>query len=51
VNTAWHGDQDERDRLDELRASLIRAKEQFERGEYVEWSPTLMDELTRDVCP
>jgi putative addiction module CopG family antidote len=30
---------DERDRLRDLRASLVRAKEEVERGEYVEWSP------------
>jgi antitoxin ParD1/3/4 len=40
---------DERDRLRDLRASLVRAKEQVDRGEYVEWSPTFMDDLTREA--
>jgi putative addiction module CopG family antidote len=40
---------DKRDRLRDLRASLVRAKEQVNRGEYVEWSPTFMVELTREA--
>jgi putative addiction module CopG family antidote len=40
---------DERDRLRDLRASLVRAKVQVERGEYVEWSPDFMDELSREA--
>jgi putative addiction module CopG family antidote len=56
---------DERDRLRDLRESLVRAREQVNRGEYVEWSPDFMDRLIaeadelfargyepkRDVCP
>jgi hypothetical protein len=33
----------------DLRASLVCAKEQIERGEYVEWSPDFMDDLTREA--
>lgn len=40
---------EERDQLRDLRASLIRAKEQVERGEFVEWSPTFMDEVSREA--
>jgi hypothetical protein len=50
-NAERSDDFDEPDRRHKLRASLVRAKEQIDRGEYVEWSPTFMDELTRDVCP
>ena len=38
---------DEQERLRDLRASLIRANEQIDRGEYVEWSPDLMEQLDR----
>jgi putative addiction module CopG family antidote len=40
---------DERDRLCALRASLVRANEQIERGEYVEWSPDFMEQLSREA--
>lgn len=40
---------DERDRLRQLRASLIHAKEQVERGEFVEWSPSFVDEVSREA--
>jgi antitoxin ParD1/3/4 len=36
---------DERDRLDRLRASLLEAEEQLDRGEGVDWSPELLETL------
>jgi len=56
---------DERDRLRLLRASLVEAEREIERGEGVEWTPDLMEQLNRegeelyrqgatpdpDVCP
>jgi antitoxin ParD1/3/4 len=40
---------EERDRLQDLRASLVRAKEQVARGEFVEWSPDFMDQLSQEA--
>lgn len=40
---------DNRDRLHRLRESLARAEEDVDRGDYFEWSPTFMDELTREA--
>ena len=40
---------DERDRLRDLRASLVRANEQVERGEYTEWSPALTEQLSQEA--
>jgi antitoxin ParD1/3/4 len=56
---------DSRDRLQQLRESLIQADREIERGEGEEWSPALMERLIRegddmfrrgikpdpDVCP
>ena len=39
---------DERDRLATLRALLAEADEEFARGEYVEWTPEMMDRLIRE---
>ena len=39
----------ERDRREELRASLVVAGEQIERGEGVVWEPALMERLTREA--
>ena len=55
----------EREKLNYLRAALAKADAQFDRGEYVEWTPDLMDRLVEeseemyrqgikphpDVCP
>jgi putative addiction module CopG family antidote len=40
---------DERDQLRVLRAPLIRANEQIDRGEFVEWTPDFMDMLSREA--
>lgn len=40
---------DERDRLERLRASLAEAEAEFDRGEGVEWTPALMDQLKREA--
>lgn len=40
---------DRRDRLAYLRAAIANADAQIERGEYVEWTPDLMDELSREA--
>ncbi len=40
---------DERDRLQRLRASLIEAEAELDRGEGVEWTPALMDRLKREA--
>ncbi len=40
---------DHRDRLARLRASLLEAEREIERGEGVEWSPSLMADLRRDA--
>ncbi|MGH2559709.1 MAG: ribbon-helix-helix domain-containing protein [Thermomicrobiales bacterium] len=40
---------DERDRLRDPRASLVRAKEEVDRGEYVEWSPDFMEQLSQEA--
>jgi antitoxin ParD1/3/4 len=40
---------DERDRLRKLRASLVRANEQIERGEFVEWSPELLEQWSEEA--
>jgi len=37
---------EKRDRLRRLRASLDLADEQIDRGEGIEWSPDLLDQLT-----
>ena len=56
---------EEREKLLYLRAALAEANAQFDRGEYVEWTPDLMDRLVEeseemyrqgikpdpDVCP
>jgi antitoxin ParD1/3/4 len=40
---------DERDRLQELRAELQIGLEQIERGEVVDYTPELLDELAREA--
>lgn len=41
---------DERDRrLEELRAALAVAEAQFERGEYVEWTPEVAEEIVAEA--
>ena len=40
---------DERDRLRRLRASLIEAEAEVERGEGVEWTPALMEQLRQEA--
>jgi antitoxin ParD1/3/4 len=40
---------DERDRMRDLRASLVRANEQIERGEFVEWTPDLLEQWDREA--
>jgi putative addiction module CopG family antidote len=40
---------DRRDRLAYLRAAIARADAQIERGEYVEWTPDLLNELSREA--
>lgn len=40
---------DERDRLRDLRASLVRANEQVKRGEFVEWTPDFMEQLSQEA--
>ena len=56
---------DELDLLGEIRASLALAEQQIDRGDFVVWTPELMDRLSeeademdrqgqgphRDVCP
>ena len=56
---------DDRDRLQQLRASIEESERQFERGEYDEWSPELWEQImaegeemyrkgikpSPDVCP
>jgi len=39
----------ERDQLAELRASLIEADAQIDRGEYFVWSPELLEAWEREV--
>jgi antitoxin ParD1/3/4 len=39
---------DERDRLADLRALIAEAEEEFARGEFVAWTPDLMDRLIRE---
>jgi antitoxin ParD1/3/4 len=36
-------------RLQEIRASLAEGLAEIERGEGVEWTPELMDEISREV--
>ena len=40
---------DENDRLAYLRAALAKADAQIDRGEGIEWTPELMDELSREA--
>jgi Arc/MetJ-type ribon-helix-helix transcriptional regulator len=40
---------DERDQLRSLRESLVRANEQIERGEFVEWTPDLLEQWDREA--
>ena len=40
---------DEHDRLQWLRAALEKADAQIERGEFVEWTPDLMEQLTQEA--
>ncbi len=40
---------EERDRLTRLRTALAVGDEQFARGEVVEWTPGLMERLTREA--
>jgi Arc/MetJ-type ribon-helix-helix transcriptional regulator len=40
---------DERDQLRILRDSLVRANEQIERGEFVEWTPDLLEQWDREA--
>lgn len=40
---------DERERFQRLRASLIEAEAEIERGEGVEWTPALMEQLKREA--
>lgn len=40
---------DEHDRLRWLRAALAEADAQIERGEFVEWTPDLMEQLTHEA--
>lgn len=40
---------EERERLVKLRAALADAEAQIDRGEYVEWTPTLLDELSDEA--
>jgi antitoxin ParD1/3/4 len=40
---------DERERLQRLRASLIEAEQQTERGEVVEWTPELSAQIRREA--
>jgi hypothetical protein len=49
MTVAMPTEDDNRHRLTDLRASLVRAKEQVERGEYVDWSPDFLDELSREA--
>lgn len=35
----------ERERLERLRALIQEGEDAYARGEYVEWTPTLMDEI------
>jgi antitoxin ParD1/3/4 len=37
-------------RLQEIRASLAEARASIERGEGIEWSPELMDDIEREVA-
>lgn len=37
-------------RLQEIRASLAEAKASIERGEGIEWSPALMEQIEREVA-
>jgi antitoxin ParD1/3/4 len=37
------------ERLEALRASLVEANEQIERGEFALWTPELMDRLGREA--
>jgi len=40
---------EERERLHLLRAALAEANAEIDRGEYVEWTPTLLDELSDEA--
>jgi putative addiction module CopG family antidote len=40
---------DARDKLDELRALVAEADAEIERGEIVEWTPGLFEELRREA--
>ena len=40
---------EERERLQLLRAALAQADAEIDRGEYVEWTPTLLDELSDEA--
>lgn len=42
-------DLDRKIRLNRLRALIQEADDEFERGEYVEWTPTLMDEIREEA--
>jgi hypothetical protein len=42
-------DVDERDRVDRLRASLVEAEEQTRRGQVVEWTPEVRDQIQREA--
>jgi putative addiction module CopG family antidote len=39
---------EEREKLSYLRTSLAEAQAQYERGEYVEWTPDLLDRLEEE---
>lgn len=39
----------QRDEREALQASLVEADAQIDRGEYVIWSPELMDDLAREA--
>lgn len=40
---------EERERLVRLRVALAEANEQIDRGEFVEWTPSLLDELSDEA--
>ena len=40
---------DKRDRFEALRAAVAIGKAQIDRGEYIEWTPGMMDQLRREA--
>ena len=40
---------DKRDRFEALRAAVAEGMAEIERGEYIEWTPGMMDQLRREA--